>query len=122
MIDTKKPVRFYDDRNKVKEYFLLKQVLFEDEKECLCISSNGDFADMNVLFNKKTGEVLSKNITGLYAENYDTKETLLTKKAIEFVKNTYCTKDVGEFMFLGDVAQLITELTGVKVELEELRL
>lgn len=39
-VDTKNPIRFYDDRDKVKEKFMSSKILFEDEEICLCLIKN----------------------------------------------------------------------------------
>ncbi len=130
-INIKRPVRFYDDRGKEKTMFLLKEILFEDDNVCLCVigleKDTGDqildkHLKAKVLFEIKTGKVLTENFMFWIAENYETEQVILAKKAIECVKNCYCEGNHGEYMLLGDVAELITLLTGVKVEYEELLL
>lgn len=73
-VNTKKHVRFYDDRGKDKEYLYIDKILYEDKKHCLCVFK-GDFwvndKDNNtLLFRKDTGEVLNGDYDSWYAENY----------------------------------------------------
>lgn len=119
-VNTKRPMRLFDDRGKISEKYEIGEIFFEDDLRCLCGIKGGDFS--KVLFDKYSGKVLSENYMFWFVENFDTPETLLAKKAIECVKNCYCDGNNGEFMLLGDVAELITLLTGVKVEYEELLL
>lgn len=119
-INTKKPMRLFDDRGKVLDKYDIGEIFFEDDDVCLCGIKDTDFS--KVLFDKSSGKVLSENFMFWFIENFDTPETLLAKKAIEHVKLRYCNdKNSGyPFMMLGDVAELITLLTGVEVENEEL--
>lgn len=128
-INTKRPVRFYDDRGKDKVMFLLKEVLFEDCDICLCVigleKDTGDqILDKNlkvkVLFEIKTGKVLTENFMFWIAENYETEQVVLANKAIEYVKQNYYEKNGYPSLMLGNVAELITLITGVEVENEEL--
>jgi hypothetical protein len=73
-INTKKPVRFYDDRGKDKIFLYIKKILYEDNKFCLC-QFKGDFEsngpnNKTILFKKDTGEVLNGAYDAWYAENY----------------------------------------------------
>lgn len=65
MIDTKKPVRFYDDRSKCHELAIMESILFENGEVCLCKVDDGQ----TVLFNIETGEVLTDNYWAWYATN-----------------------------------------------------
>lgn len=121
-INTKRPMRLFDDRGKVSEKYEIGEIFFEDDYHCLCAIKDTDFS--KVLFDKSSGKVLSENFMFWFIENFDTPETLLAKKAIDHVKLRYCNdKNSGyPFMMLGDVAELITLLTGVEVNNEELLL
>jgi hypothetical protein len=68
MIDTKRKIRFYDDRGKYKRCLYLSQILFENSFVCLCITDN---SIDEILFNKITGRVLTSNLQFYSAENYD---------------------------------------------------
>ena len=83
-IDTRLPVRFYDDRGKDKSHILLDKILFEDEDVCLCETSVG-----KVLFSKKkgrhvacSGEVLTTNLDFWYAENYELSCTFTNEESM----------------------------------------
>lgn len=67
MIDTKKNVRFFDDRGKVKDYVYLDEILYQNKNVCLCKVN----ADEEVLFQLDTGEVLTQNYAFWYAENFE---------------------------------------------------
>lgn len=70
MIDTKKPVHFYDDRG--KDYSLVKvtHILYEDFHKCLCRVQINNVEEFDViLFDKETGEVLTTNYEFWYATN-----------------------------------------------------
>lgn len=68
-INTKLPVYFYDDRDKDKSILKLENILFEDEKICLCrVSIDGDKDGIDeefkkVLFSRENGQVLSNNFS-----------------------------------------------------------
>lgn len=65
MIDTKKPVSFYDDRKfESGVEFCLSNILYEDEILCLCTSGN-----QVILFSKEDGEVLTNNYRYWFARN-----------------------------------------------------
>ena len=66
MIDTKKPVRFYDDRGKDKKTFEMGAVLYQNERVCLCLIGPDE-----VLFSLDDGAVLTVNYQFWYAENYE---------------------------------------------------
>lgn len=69
-IDTKKPVYFYDDRNKTKYLLEMTKILFEDDKKCLCEAEfAGDSLIYEILFNKKNGEVKVEDFDSWYATN-----------------------------------------------------
>lgn len=65
MVDTNKPIRFYDDRGKCLEFARLTEKLFENKDVCLCKVDDGQ----TVLFSKKSGEVLTDNYFAWYATN-----------------------------------------------------
>jgi len=119
-INTKRPMRLYDDRGKVLEKYEIGEVHFEDDIHCLCSIKDADFS--KILFEKNNGKVVSENFMFWFVENFDTPETILAKKAIDHVRLRYCNdKNSGyPFMMLGDVAELITLLTGVEVKNDEL--
>ncbi len=121
-INTKRPMRLYDDRGKVLEKYEIGEVHFEDDIHCLCSIKDADFS--KILFEKNNGKVVSENFMFWFVENFDTPETILANKAIDHVRLRYCNdKNSGyPFMMLGDVAELITLLTGVEVKNEELLL
>jgi hypothetical protein len=64
MIDTKKKIVLVDDRGKDDIRYPVFKILYEDDELCL-----GELYIAKVLFDKKTGEVLSKNFQFYYAEN-----------------------------------------------------
>jgi hypothetical protein len=64
-IDTKKNVRFFDDRGKTKGCVYMDEILYENKSVCLC-KVEGD----EVLFQKDNGQVLTQNLAFWYAENY----------------------------------------------------
>lgn len=66
-IDTDKGVRFFDDTGRDNFILYMDGSLYEDEKLCLCFVNN--FTEQ-ILFNKKTGEVLTTNYMFFYAENF----------------------------------------------------
>lgn len=68
MIDTTKPVRFLDDRNKVKDAVALKRVLFQNHRVCLCLTDDDEVGE--VLFQLSDGQVLTDNLAFWYAENH----------------------------------------------------
>lgn len=122
-VNTKKPIRFYDDRGKEKEKILLDKILFEDEHNCLCTVKADWYTkgEEKILFKKSDGTVLTENFTAWYAENYDTEQMKTAQKAIDHVKETQCHFHVNQpYMLLGDVAKLIEITTGVLPTLEEL--
>lgn len=121
-INTKRPMRLYDDRGKVLEKYEIGEVHFEDDIHCLCSIKDADFS--KILFEKNNGKVVSENFMFWFVENFDTPETILANKAIDHVRLRYCNdKNSGyPFMMLGDVAELITLLTGVEVKNDELLL
>ena len=64
MIDTKKAIRFYDDRSK-GDTIIMTEILFDDGKVCTC-----KVAEEYVLFEIETGKVLTTNYEFYFAENY----------------------------------------------------
>lgn len=123
-VNTKLPVRFYDDRGKDKSELILEEILFEDEKVCLCaISMDGDKDGIDeefkrVLFNKEDGMVLTDNFQYWTAENFETEQAKKAREAVEYVKNAYITRDGENFLMLGNAAELIKKLTGITVKLD----
>lgn len=117
-INTKRPMRLFDDRGKVSEKYEIGEIFFEDDYHCLCAIKDTDFS--KVLFDKSSGKVLSENFMFWFIENFDTPETLLAKKAIDHVKNTYCNHHDLTCMVLGDVTDLITLITGVEVTIDDI--
>lgn len=122
-INTKLPIRFYDDRNKDQSEVRLEKILFEDDKTCLCtISIDGDKDGIDeefkkVLFNKENGEVLTDNFPFWIAENYETEQDRKTAElAVTFVRKKYVTRDGAYCLVISDVADLIEKMTGVKVK------
>lgn len=75
-IDTKLPIRFYDDRGKNETEVIVEKILFEDKETCLCqVSVDGDIEAIDeefkrILFFKEDGRVLTENFQFWYAENY----------------------------------------------------
>ena len=73
MINTKKQIRLYDDRNKNDTYFVDK-ILYENDDVVLVEASTNVFSDIEeseiVLFEKESGTVLTHNLEFYYAENY----------------------------------------------------
>jgi hypothetical protein len=67
MIDTKKPVYFYDNRGRYETTPTMTQILFEDGSLCLCIFWN--IGKEIVLFDKNSGEVLTTNYMSWIATN-----------------------------------------------------
>lgn len=124
MINTKLPIRFYDDRDKDKSDVRLEEILFEDKRVCLCsVSIDGDKDGIDeefkkVLFNKENGVVLTENFQFWIAENYENESYKKAKEAVEYVKNTYITRDGENFLMLGNAAELIKKLTGVTVKID----
>jgi hypothetical protein len=120
-IDTKKPVRFIDDRGRDQEY-VLKTIIFENDAVCLCDLGLSD-ENNPVLFSKVDGTVLTDNLPAYIAENYETELTLLAQKAIDYTKKSYVPDSQGiPCMLLGDVAELIKLLTGVKPTMKDLQI
>lgn len=68
-IDTRKTVKFYDDRSKVKDYLTLTKILFQNDNVCLCLVEGEAWANNlgEVLFKLDGGEVLSNNLSFWYA-------------------------------------------------------
>ena len=71
-IDTALPVRFYDDRNKIKDHAFLSTILFEDDMVCLCtVVPRNTLEEMRyILFSKHDGSVMTTDLMFWYAENY----------------------------------------------------
>lgn len=70
-IDLSKPIRFFDDRGKVKEQMYLREILFSNTALCLCKASYDDQVDeFNVLFSLKTGHCESTEFAYWIAENF----------------------------------------------------
>lgn len=83
-VDSSKPVRFYDDRQRSDCEGFMGRILFETDKVCLCdvdfyqedptddtmLVATEDPTEL-VLFDKETGEVLTCNLRFWYAENYE---------------------------------------------------
>ena len=61
-IDTSKPVIFYSDCGDRYPDCKMTTILFENEELCLCKNDIGD----DVLFNKKTGNVLTEISVGRF--------------------------------------------------------
>jgi hypothetical protein len=126
-IDTKKPIRFYDDRGKVKEYFFIEKILYEDNEICVVLIQ-GELHEEDddlrkIMFKKQDGQVMNGYYDSWYAENYETEQTKLAKKAIKHVKEAYVDDSKGHpSLLLGDVAKLIEIITGIKVTLDELEI
>jgi len=70
-VDTKLPVRFYDDRGKTKEILHMAKILFEDDEVCLCHTAFEPYKTSTscILFRKDTGEVLTTNLEFWIATN-----------------------------------------------------
>lgn len=64
MIDTTKKIVLYDDRGKDHDLYPVFKILFENDELCLC-----ELYIAVVLFNKKTGKVLTSNFEFFYAKN-----------------------------------------------------
>lgn len=91
-INTKKPVKFYDGRNKTDWELVMEKVLYEDKKICLCtcrwelnvekIRERGHTTDdmsdndeiVTILFDKKERKVLLTDYYSFYGENYKIKK------------------------------------------------
>lgn len=72
IINTKKPIYFYDDRSKDNSKFKLDEILFENEEVCLCKMINTDFILEEkpiILLDKKEKRVLTSNYEFWYATN-----------------------------------------------------
>lgn len=121
-LDTKKPLRIYDDRNKSSEKYILGKILFEDETSIFAeISVTAKEDIRRIYINKSDQQVFGDEFQFWYAENYSTPETQMAERAIKYVKSTYFTyKGQQPSLLLGDVAQLITNLTGVDVIADDL--
>ena len=65
-IDILKPVLFYDDRCKSDDLLLIK-ILYSNDNICLGIT---DISEILLLFDLKTGEVLTSNFMFYYAKNF----------------------------------------------------
>ena len=128
-VDTKKPIRFYDDRGKDKESLFLDKILYEDDEICV-VKVKGDMwvgskeSDLHkLMFKKQNGQILNEDYSSWYAENYETEETKKATKAIKHVKEAYVDDSKGHpSLLLGDVAKLIEIITGIKVTQEDLLL
>lgn len=71
MIDTSKEVTFKPDRGARYDDFKMKNILFENDKVCLCESNlSGD--NKLILFNKRSGQVLTENVSygNYFAKNF----------------------------------------------------
>lgn len=73
MVDTSKPVYFYDDRSKVKEILTMTEVLYENPDVCLCRVNDQAAIGQDigpVLFAKgDLCEVLTTNLEFWYVTN-----------------------------------------------------
>ena len=78
LIDTSKPITFYDDRSKQKDYSC-DQIIYQNNDMCLCYSNEFD-EDMAVegltshdsgmiLFNIHTGQVINHKLYSYIAQN-----------------------------------------------------
>ena len=124
-VNTKRPIRFYDDRGKGADYIFLDKILFEDDEICLALIKGEPEEEEDLLrkimFRKKDGQVLNVDYDSWYAENFETEELKRAKKAIAHVKNTQCDVHLKQpYLLLGDVAKLIEITTGILPTLEEL--
>lgn len=82
MIDTKKPVIFYDDTSSGIDY-PMDNILFENDVICLCKSE-----EITILFDKHTREVSSKNLDFYYAKNVETVDKRKISKNINILVTT----------------------------------
>ena len=79
-INTKRPVRFNDDRGKEKTMFLLKEVLFEDDDICLCV----------IGLEKDTGDqILDKNLKVKVLFEIKTFRKQIIKQECIYLMNLY---------------------------------
>lgn len=67
MIDTSKPVRFYDDRSKDKTVINMTEVLYQNERVCLCLTDLPEVGE--VLFSLADGRVKTETLMFWYAQN-----------------------------------------------------
>lgn len=71
-----------------------------------------------VLFSKKDGKVLSENFQFWYAANFKPAEMDKARMAVDYVRNSYITRDGDEFLTLDAAEELIKKLTGVTVKIK----
>ena len=116
-IDTKKTIRFYDDTDSSIEPLYLDAILFEDKFTCLCSVSG---LNAPLLFNKATGEVVSKSHAFWYAENYVTEAEKNKDKAFEFVQKKHNDSFGIKTLELDDVTRLVKILTNYELDLTEI--
>jgi len=70
MIDTTKPIRFYDDTGSGED-FIMEEILFENDKVCLCTAGEN-----TILFDKHTRVVSCTELDFYYAENIEDIEAI----------------------------------------------
>jgi hypothetical protein len=121
-IDTKKPTRIYDDRGKESDKYLVNKIIFEDEQTILAEISFSAKEDIRrIIINKSDNSVFGDEFNFWYAENYENPETQMAERAIKYVQGSYYQyKGNLPSLLLGDVAQLITDMTGVQVNQDDL--
>ena len=67
MIDTNKPIRFFDDTAfNIDEMFSIN-ILFNGKKVCVCMTNTGE----EIVFEKEEGRVLNDDYNWWYAQNDD---------------------------------------------------
>ena len=87
-IDTKKPIRFFDDRGKNNSELILDKILYENNTICLGTIKDGELeGGPEILFNKINGKVLTENLQFWQAENHETEQYKLAYKMINFTIN-----------------------------------
>lgn len=74
MIDTKQPIRFFDDTGRDKDYFYASRILFESKGICVVrVEDNKGYEliDDIIVFETESKKVLSGLLDFWLAENYD---------------------------------------------------
>ena len=65
MIDTNKPIIFYDDTELGFDEIHSINILFNGKKICVCLTDTGD----EIVFEKESGQVLNSDCAWWYAKN-----------------------------------------------------
>lgn len=120
-LNSKKPIEIYDDRNKTFNVFPVEKIIFDDDKQMLAEITYSD-KPHRVCIDKSDNSVHSNLFnSGWYAKNYESEAMKKANEGIKYVKGAYVHRSDSEpFLLLGDVAQLIENLTGFKVDADDL--